>query len=621
MARALEISIIGLLLIALFLPFVFADSTAFADKLNYFSTVENHTVYITNNEGVNTTYTVTVPAGWTGFDGTGCTEAAGTITCANVTANATVTYLLQNPSSPTKYTVTTVSTTGGTTNNVSFLAIPDNEIFHTLVEYGRGRGNYFFDSYTDTSSSSTAGSGKTGIGCPYLPNGTLFELNYLHKLFNTKQYFHLADADATDATWTCTYSNDTVVREHLVTSINRGALWTVSYKIDEIEGSWERMGYLGQNFFAGTYTVGQNITVNCTDIVYTLAAAGGNLSVAEDSFTLQFVDREPFAVTASSSSTIGNGTSEVLITYVINNTDIHNTDTVIIEIEAPAYSQFIGTRGELWGVGRDKFTYELTDMPAGASETITLVARFDTSAAGSITAVNLTDGVKVKYVTCWEWNAYNPQEYTQLVSASGVGTAPVNMSVPSEIVGVQNRINLIYDLVIDLNTTITQINTTVTQIETFVEYFNSTTFNGTTLQDILDQLGNFSVNVSNEDLLAQINSSRDDILTRIQYLQEFDEELVFLVTDSFVLQDKARDEIAQGDRQAAMNSLRESNERLREAADRLATLQSQAEMQLSSSSFSWWPVVFVFVLIGIIGAVLLMRSRKGRGKDFSRRYR
>ena len=60
--------------------------------------------------------------------------------------------------------------------------------------------------------------------------------------------------------------------------------------------------------------------------------------------------------------------------------------------------------------------------------------------------------------------------------------------------------------------------------------------------------------------MTAINDSRDNILTKLQRLQNFDEELVFLVTDSFVLQDRAKGEIASGDREAALASLRESND-------------------------------------------------------------
>ncbi len=89
---------------------------------------------------------------------------------------------------------------------------------------------------------------------------------------------------------------------------------------------------------------------------------------------------------------------------------------------------------------------ERTEITSGGSETITLVARFDMSTAPAISSLNLSRGVKIKYITTWETNAYNPQEYIQSISSSDLGTVSVNMASSSSIVSLQTRINTIYDL-------------------------------------------------------------------------------------------------------------------------------------------------------------------------------
>jgi hypothetical protein len=216
------------------------------------------------------------------------------------------------------------------------------------------------------------------------------------------------------------------------------------------------MGYIGMNFDIGEYSLGQNISVNCSGITYTLPAAGGNISIAEDSFDLEIRDREPFSVSASTATgTVGNGTQEVVISYSITNNEVYDVDGVIIEIEAPQYATFIGTRGELWGVGRDQFRIEKTELLAGQSETIELVARFDTTNAPNITSLDLSQGVKVQYVTCWEANAYNPQEYMQYLNVPS--TVSVNMGVPTNIVN-------IIDILTNMNLTLNQIYTTTNLI-------------------------------------------------------------------------------------------------------------------------------------------------------------
>jgi hypothetical protein len=513
-------SLLLLLLVFVLVPSVLAASTAVTDKLNYWTSAENHRVSITNDQGPAKTYTTTLPAGWSWVSGQGCGEAAGTITCASVANGDTVNFTISNPTSGAEYTVTTLSiTSADPTMDIKFLKIDPVEIFHTLVEFGRGRGNYFYD---------TGGEYHDLALTAKVPNGTNYELNYLHKVVNVAQYYGLPSSIAEDASWTCVYPNDTSVRQHQATSTARGAVWTVGYGIEEIDTSWERMGYFGQRVDSGTYLVGTTLLVNCTDIVYRLDDAGGNMSIDEDSFTLEIRNREPFSASGSTSATVGNGTQEVEITYTITNNEIYSVDSVQVEIEAPQYATFIGTRSELWGVGRDKYIMERTEIAAGASERITLVARFDTSAAGSISSVNLSEGMKIKYVTPWEVNAYNPQSYIQDIPASGIGTVPVNMGVSAEIRGLPDLLDDIFDLVTDINKTTFHINQTTTTIETYVKNIDGNITNTiipslTTIEGYTD-----SVEAYTDDVEALLNCTlmpANSVCYRLDLIQNYTDDL------------------------------------------------------------------------------------------------
>jgi hypothetical protein len=287
-----------------------AEITQTADKLNFWSS-EQHTVTIENEGTQPTSVNISVPSGFA-YDSGNCTHSAGTITC-NLNAGQIREYVVNSSSSLAEYSVRLFSPTTNnsyTGNIVRFLRIKDEEIFHTLVEFGRGRGNYFFDS----AFAGKAGSGHTGVGCNYVPNSTMFELNYLHKVLNVRQYFGNLTADAYNATFSCTYPNRSIVRQHLITSTQRNSSGTyVSYKINKIEGSWERMGFLGMDFYDTDQYVGEDLVINCTNMVYAFPYGGGNIVVGEDSFTLNVRDKEPFTASASSSATIDS------ISFIISN--------------------------------------------------------------------------------------------------------------------------------------------------------------------------------------------------------------------------------------------------------------------------------------------------------------
>jgi hypothetical protein len=719
----------------------------FADMLNYYESRSHTTTFINNGNGP-VKFNVSKADG---FKFTSCSNCVGftdSKVSFNLAPNASGSYTVSsNASYNPLYKLTTlpisINNSYTVASNLSYVRIPDKEIFYTLVEYGRGRGNYFYSTMDGK-----AGSGHTGVGCPYIPNGTMFELNFLHKIFNVRQYYNDPNLLAENASFTCSYPNRTIVRTHLGTAISQNPVQTnVSYLIDEIEGSWERMGYLGMDFDAAEQSVGENLTISCRSIVYSLPSGNITVFASGTSFNLQVRDRNPFTASASTSATIGNGTQEVLIIYNITNNELYTANNPIIEIDAPQYAAFIGTRGEIWGTAQDQYRVEKTELQPGESEIITLVARFDTANAPNITAVNLTGGIKIKFTPCWEVNAYNPAEYMQYLS--GVGTGAVNMGIPSKIISIIEQINQTYIILKHINITSIAINSTVNRIETLVkvinqttidtnkivkqinntvnnisskttiilnntvqiindtsvikelidcdnisdspicsalDYFNSTIINISNLvkkinitlsnlsinitinltgqnisinvtpdltnitiiiDDIIDELNcsmnwttepnssickrllrieNNTITINNTindinslvyyfnntvfgnitlqdiyDALSNITVDTSELIREIEKIRAFDEELVFLVTDAFGLQQAARADVDNGDLGSAAQKLREANDRLSQATARLMQEQKTASDRIAGgqdSSFGW----VLAVVLGIIAA-------------------
>ena len=722
------------------------------EDINYGNSPKNMTVNIFYNCTGIRTLNITFPPGfYLHFTGGTCSlinNSLASCTFQNTSAFDEGSYTFEGSSSLDNYSVVQLinslsNTTDCSTNSISIVRVPDDGIFQTLVEYGRGRGNYFY------STLGGAGSGHTGVGCPYVPNNTMFELNFLHKVFNIRQYFNNHSLVAQNATFTCSYPNRTIVRTHLGTSISKGATGTtVSYYIDEIEGSWERMAYLGMDFDSSEQQVGENLTISCSNIQYTLPGLGNvTVFVNNLTFNLEVRDPYPFSATASTTSTIGNGTQEVVITYTITNNEIYSIDDAIIEIQAPDHATFIGTRGELWGTALDQYRIEKAQLTPNQTETIILVTRFDTTTAGPLTNLNLTNGIKIKYTTCWEKNAYNPTEYIQ--NLNNIGTATVNMGIPSQITGIIDTLEALYNLSIQINTTVTEINSTVNQIEILVDVINATTnetnyivkqlnqtiydisnktsiiLNNTNqiinntddIKELIDcdnvsdspicssldsmnntivylqnitielnqTLSNFSVNLTVnlsdqnlsmnvtpnltnvmliiEDIRAELNCTNvtgepnasickrlirienntqiinstvidinnlinyfnntvfgnitlqqiydqisnitvdtSELLAEIRKIREFDEELVFLVTDAFGMANEARTAAANGNLSDAAEKLRLANARLNEATIKLAQSRGDAEKELYEGDL---PLPTVMWILGIILVALV----------------
>jgi len=507
------------------------EITQDASSLNYW-TSDSKVITVENTGSLDTS--ATIASSWTvsATDGVECIEApADTVTCTLSPAEIG-TYTVTSDAAVGEYateafTLTTNNT--DTSETVTFVRMKDEEILSTLIEYGRGSGNYFYDS---------SAANTKGIQCTDLPALTDIQLHYLHKIYPTiNTYLNIPSADGTNVELYCEYANRTILKTHLATNIVFvGARSQVNYSSDWIKDSWEKVFWTTQDFDADEQAVGTQIEVNCSSMKYYLEDANGWVTVSADSLALDFRDATPLTVSASSSpASIGTGTSEVLITYTITNTEStalsSSTDTMVINIEAPPEAQFIGTRGELWGYGEDVHVEEVINLGAGESYNITLAARFDTTGA---TPLVLSDGITISFVPCWQVNAYNPLDTQQVLAVTETitvtGAAVEINGVPQTLQNIENNLTLIISYVENLETISIQINNTVNALENTIVEINGTVNNIdvnvdyllTNMSGLYDLLNAMNVTLSqNNEILLQVNATTTLIYNNTQEIYNY----------------------------------------------------------------------------------------------------
>jgi hypothetical protein len=143
-------------------------------------------------------------------------------------------------------------------------------------------------------------------------------------------------------------------------------------------------------------------------------------------------------------------------------------------------------------------------------------------------------------------------------------------------------------------------NNTLNNIYNIVFYINGTRWGNFTAGDIYNSIYNLSV---------KIDSYYNEIINRITMLQQFDEELVFLVTDSFGLQQTAKTELGNGNLEQAATRLEEANDKLSQAAIRLVTLendQAKTAPVLQSTSQKADNTLLIALLLVLMAIVIAM---------------
>jgi hypothetical protein len=492
----------------LFVSTVSAASTVLTDRLNFWDT-EQHTIIINNGEGSSQTISAVMPTGFTFVSSsTGCTNPSGqNIQCLTIANGADAIFIMASPNSGVgEYEVMTMTSQAGSTvlPDVKYVRIQDKEIFLTLVEYGRGKSDYFY------SSNGKAGSGQEETGYPYIPFNQSFELNYLHKIYPTiSNYLGVPTAEGNDLSLSCTYPNDTVTKKHLATGMVMGATQiSATYATDLLTNSWERLFWLTQEIDAGNHPLAGSILINCTNINYVLPVAYGNVTIQENSFNLILATTKPLSVSAASSvGTINNGTSEVDITYTFTNNGPYplsgSKDPVRISIKAPTSAEFIGVKGELFGTSQTQYDLVIPEIGAGETYITTLTARFNTATINDVT-VALSQGIVAEFVPTWENNAYNPMIIQQALPVTQ--TITISYATQTQIKGVVERLtdietktDLVLTYVSNINSTSTTILTDVQNLQTSVNALQNGLSGMNTTVNIIN--GNVNTVLSNTNTI------------------------------------------------------------------------------------------------------------------------
>lgn len=501
-----------------------------SDRLNFFD-VETHTFTVSNSGAEDTQVNYTLPSGWTWVSGSGCSNTASDIICT-VTAGSSSTYTLTSPGSSAGeyqvYTFTPVVNNSYTGNDAKAVRVKDEEVLSMQIEYGRGiTGNFFYNSMSG---------GKSQVSSAYIPNASSsgqYQLNFLHKIGSINKYLGVGGTIAKNLSLVCSYpTNDTLLNYHLVEEGCSDCVskidnrWRINYSISQAWKGWETTFYALTLFNTDNFNDGDNLVINCTEAKYTIPGLGD--VVTSETATLTVVDNKPITLSATSdTTTIYNGTTEVEITYTLSNTEIYTlsgeSDPIIVKIEAPENSQFIGVRGELWGSAESEYIWEMTQLDPSSSKTITLVAKFDTSGA-TATTLNLTSGALAEFVPPWV-NGIGKDPILQNIGATGsitvnYGSSATVMNVKDEISNIKENVSAIKAETAQILTAATQINTTVNNIQTtMASNFSQIELNFAALNAALT--GNFTnvlSAISSINNTPSLDGLNDSILNRIDQL-------------------------------------------------------------------------------------------------------
>jgi hypothetical protein len=93
-----------------------------------------------------------------------------------------------------------------------------------------------------------------------------------------------------------------------------------------------------------------------------------------------------------------------------------------------------------------------------------------------------------------------------------------------------------------------------------------------------------------ESGFGAINDGNAEILLELSYMQSFNEELIFLVTDSVGLANAGETALSNGDTQGAIEKLQEAEAKLLKASDLMnkekKPMENDMKIEMSSNVFS-----------------------------------
>ena len=152
--------------------------------------------------------------------------------------------------------------------------------------------------------------------------------------------------------------------------------------------------------------------------------------------------------------------------------------------------------------------------------------------------------------------------------------------------------------------------------------FTETTFDVRIADPVNITIGSVNITVPETDLSS--------VLERIERLQEFDEELVFLVTDSFGLKDQAYDAITRFDKVTAISLMQESTDKMEQVLVRLQDTRNNVLDQsgvltaaagvggpsISFSMNSYTVSMWIGVIALIVVVIFLIVTHRKKEDDF-----
>lgn len=291
-----------------------------------------------------------------------------------------------------------------TSNSLTFVKIDSSLILSTLVEYGRGDGNYFYSTYSLNESAQD--DFAKGHKCNYIPQGRVVELNFLHKMFNVKPTLGLGFSNVNDATLYCKYPNENLVRMHLATNISKNNDgFEIAYRAQNLKPDWDRIAYVGFDFFS------KDINVTCSNFSYYLPELSNYIRV--DSQILQFEAVDPNPVTVTYSNVFGggfdfnNGTVYFPITFNFANEGEFDVNNLAVDIVLPNNGRFVSVKGELFATAQNSYRFELNNLAQNETFLLDANIRFDMTDT-NYSNQSIIDHIDFSYIPCWQEYSYNP---------------------------------------------------------------------------------------------------------------------------------------------------------------------------------------------------------------------
>lgn len=416
-----------------------------ADPLNYYTpTMHNITMNYTGTT-VGARINATYPGGFTFLSASAnCTHdaSAKNVSCSNIQPNTTAWYSVNSTGPSAEFAVSVfsavVTNTSFRADDIKIVNISDLNIADTLIELGRGRGDYIY--------STRYGGSKQENGTTYFPANSKTQLWYLHRIYNIGQYLGLQQ-EGQNITLNCTYPGLPVVSKHPQASriANESGNWTVNYTFDgTVEGSFWKMAWTSietQRNSQQSLADGANITANCSATTYDFST--GKVRTNGELVLLTAATTTPVAVNASpQNSTLARGQSENPITYTVTNNGRYKIRDLQLEFEAPQYSKWISVRGELFGTSIQKYNLELPELSAGESAVVQLVARFDIPATATDAAAIKLGKWDAAFIPPWEMASYNPLKIEQKDNDI-VQVATINLNNTSSVYSVKGSTDTI----------------------------------------------------------------------------------------------------------------------------------------------------------------------------------